>query len=152
MLLTEVIQQSVFTLQEPCYLLFLDAMSAFDKVVPEMLIRNLYLAGMDGNTTNYINNRLTNRITFIDWDKTILGPIKDEQGLEQGGIKSSDLYKVYSNENLTTAQNSSQGVAMGGSQVISAIGFADDTSLGANKLTNLSNILYLTTNYCENTV
>ena len=149
LLLTEVIQQSVFTLQEPCYLLFLDAMSAFDKVVPEMLIRNLYLAGMDGNTTNYINNRLTNRTTFIDWDKTILGPIKDEQGLEQGGIKSSDLYKVYSNENLTTAQNSSQGIAMGGSQVISAIGFADDTALGANKLSNLSNILYLTTKYCE---
>ena len=149
LLLTEVIQQSVFTLKEPCYLLFLDAMSAFDKVVPELLIRNLYLAGMDGNTTNYINNRLTNRITYIDWDKSILGPIKDEQGLEQGGIKSSDLYKVYSNENLTTAQNSAQGVDLGGSQVISAIGFADDTALSANKLSNLSNILYLTTKYCE---
>ena len=72
--MTEVIQHSAYTLQEPCYLLFLDAMSTFDKVVPELLIRNLNLDGMDGNTTNYINNRLTNRITYFDWDRNILGP------------------------------------------------------------------------------
>ena len=110
LLVTEVIQHSVWTLKEPAYLLFMDARSAFDKVVPELLIRNLYKAGMDGNTINLINNRLKNRLTYIDWDKNIMGPIRDEHGVEQGGINSSDYYKIYSNENLTNAHKSLQGI------------------------------------------
>ena len=68
-----------------------------------------------------------------------MGPIKDGQGLEQGGANLSDYYKIYRNENLTTAQNSEQGVKFSHSQVISAIGLADDTVLTANKLSNLAN-------------
>ena len=149
LLVTEVIQHSVWTLKEPAYLLFMDARSAFDKVVPELLIRNLYKAGMDGNTINLINNRLKNRLTYIDWDKNIMGPIRDEHGVEQGGINSSDYYKIYSNENLTNAQKSLQGIHLGNSLVISEIGLADDTVACANKLTNLYNILHLVTDYCE---
>ena len=43
----------------------------------------------------------------------------------------------------------SHGCVNGQSQVISAIGLADDTVLGANKLSKLRNILFLTQNYCE---
>ena len=149
LLLTEVTQHSIYTLKEPAYILFLDARSAFDRVMPELLIRSLYLAGMDGNSINYINNRLTNRITFIDWDRSILGPIKDELGLEQGGPNSSEFYKIYGNNHLKTAQKSKQGIALGNSQIISAIGLADDTCLVANKLSNLLNILHITQVYCE---
>ena len=81
-----------------------------------------------------------------------MGPIIDELGLEQGRANSSEYYKVYSNENLTTAQKSLQGVSLGKfpskSRVISAIGLADDTVLAANRLSNLRNILFLTQNYC----
>ena len=155
--MTEVIQHSLYSLKEPAYLLFLDAMSAFDTIAPELLLRKLYLSGMDGQSAILVNNRLTNRVTFLDWNKSILGPIKDGQGLEQGGANSSDYYKIYNNENLSTAQSSGQGIklgtgtgtGMGTSQVISAIGLADDTVLTANRLTNLANILYLTTDYCK---
>ena len=85
LLITEAIQYSLWSLKEPAYLLFLDAKSAFDKVLPELLIRNLYLSGMDGSSINLINNRLTNRLTYLDWNRSIMGPIKDELGLEQGG-------------------------------------------------------------------
>ena len=149
LLLTEVIQHSACTLKEPAYLLFLDAKSAFDKVVPELLIRNLYLAGMDGNTTNFINHRLQNRLTYIDWDNNIMGPIEDEHGVEQGGTNSSDYYKIYSNENLITAQKSSQGIDLGNSIVISEIGLADDSVSCANKLSKLANILHLVKKYCD---
>ena len=152
LLVTEVIRHSIHTLKEPAYLLFLDARSAFDRVVPELLVRNLFLTGMTGNSINYINNRLTNRVTYIDWDRNIMGPIVDELGLEQGGPNSSDWYKIYSNNHLKTAQDSQQGISIGGfpeSQVISAIGLADDTCLVANKLSNLFNILSLTNIYCE---
>ena len=50
---------------------------------------------------------------------------------------------------ICTAQDSSQGIDLGNSVVISAIGLADDTVLAANKLSNLRNILNLTKVYCE---
>ena len=153
LLVTELIQHSIHTLKEPAYLLFLDAKSAFDRVLPELLIRELYLAGMDGNTTILVNNRLVNRHTYLDWNRTLMGPIKDELGLEQRGSNSCEFYKIYSNEILISAQKSRQGISLGGflgtSQVISAIGLADDTALAANKLSNPSNILFLVQNYCK---
>ena len=41
LLVTEPIQHSLYTLKEPIYLLFLDAKSAFDTVMPELLIKNM---------------------------------------------------------------------------------------------------------------
>ena len=149
LLVTEVVQRSIYTLKEPAYLLFLDAKSAFDRVLPELMIRSLYVTGMDGNSTVFVANRLTNRKTFLEWEKNLMGPIKDEVGLEQGGSNSSEYYKIYSSENLTSAQKSEQGIDLGGSQIISAIGLADDTVLAANKLSSLANILYLVQSYCE---
>ena len=159
LLVTEVIQHSLFTLKEPAYLLFLDAKSAFDRVLPELLIRNLYSAGMDGCSTIFVNNRLISRHTYLDWDKNLMGPIEDQLGLEQGGSNSSEYYKMYSNENLTSAQRSEQGIDLGNSQVISAdlgnsqvisaVGLADDTALTANRLSSLANILFLVKNYCS---
>ena len=95
LLVTELVQHSLYTLKEPAYLLFLDAKSAFDNVKPEILAKQMFMAGMDGNSLLYINERLTNRRTFLDWDKTIMGPIVDEHGLEQGGISSNELYKSF---------------------------------------------------------
>ena len=43
-----------------------------------------------------------------------MGPIVDECGLEQGGLNSSDLYKIYGREQLTSSQESALGVKMGG--------------------------------------
>ena len=72
LLVTEVVQHSIFTLKQPAYLLFLDAKSAYDTVKPEMLIKNLYTAGMDGNTTIYMSQRLINSLTYLEWDKNLL--------------------------------------------------------------------------------
>ena len=149
LLVTEIIQHSKFTLKQPLYLLFLDARSAFDVVVPELMVRNLYLAGMEGNSLIYMNHRLSSRQTYIEWDKTLMGPIVDEHGLEQGGANSSDLYKLYSNNLLVSTQKSLQGVNLGNNNVISSVGLADDTVLSANQLTCLWNILYLTIIYCK---
>jgi hypothetical protein len=149
LLLTEVIQHSLFTLKEPIYLLFLDAKSAFDVVVPKLLLRNMFLAGMDGNTINYLNNRFLNRQTYLDWNKNIMGPILDQLGLEQGGINSGDFYKLYNNDLLLSTQKSQQGVNLGNDLVISSIGLADDTALPANNLFCLANILYLVLEYCK---
>ena len=134
LLLTEAVQFSKYKSKKPIYLLFLDAKSAFDTVVIPYLVGCLYQSGMEGNYILYMANRLANRTTFCEFDKVLAGPIKDQQGLEQGGLSSSDCYKLYSNELLCKAQQSNLGVELGGNLVISAIGQADDTVLLATFL------------------
>ena len=146
---TEAIQHSRYSLAQPIFLLLVDAKSAFDGVVIPYLIRNFYLSGMEGDSVLYFDNRLSSRITYCEFDKTLAGPIHDEQGLEQGGVSSSDLYKIYNNELLAVAQKSELGVHMGGSLTLSAIGQADDTVLMSNDLTKLFLLFKLAQEYCE---
>ena len=76
-----------------CPPILLDAESAFDVVLKEFLIKNLLFSGTSGETLLYLNNRLSNRQTFLDWNGQLMGPIIDERFLEQGGVSSSDFYK-----------------------------------------------------------
>ena len=39
-----------------------------------------------------------------------MGPAEDVTGFEQGGVNSSDYYKIYNNEQLKVAQESKLGV------------------------------------------
>ena len=97
------------------------------------LVRQLYLSGMNEQAVTYMANRLLNRSTILEFDKTLVGPIHDERGLEQGGVSSSDCYKLYNNELLEACQRSSLGVDMG-ELVVSAVGQADDTALLSNDI------------------
>ena len=147
LLITECIQHSLYQLKQPLYVLFLDAMSAFDVVLRELLVKNLYFCGTSGETLLYVNKRLENRQTFLDWNGQMMGPILDERGLEQGGVSSSDFYKIFSKEQLLSAQESGLGVPLGPLS-ISAVGQADDTALVSNNIHNLSFLLHLTSIFC----
>ena len=76
-----------------------------------------------------------------------MGPIMDIRGLEQGGIVSSDEYKLYNNEQANVAQSSNLGVPIG-NETVSCISLADDALLLANTPVDLRNLLYLTSKYC----
>ena len=97
-LLTETIHHSLYVLKQPAYILYLDAQSAFDVVLTELMIKNLFNCGTTGHSLLYLNNRSVSRQTFIDWDHQIMGPIFDQRGLEQGGVSSSEMYKVFGKE------------------------------------------------------
>ena len=149
LMVTEAVQHSKYTSNLPTFLLFLDAKSAFDTVVTPYLVRKLFMSGMEGKSLLYTDIRLSNRITYCQFQTTTAGPILDEQGVEQGGISSSDLYKIYNNELLTTAQHSKLGVDMGDSLVVSAVGQADDSVLISNDISKLQHILQLVLEYCR---
>ena len=72
-----------------------------------------------------------------------MGPIKDQQGLEQGGVSSSDWYKIFSREQLQLLQDSCLGVPLG-PLTVSGIGQADDTLIVSNDIKNLKYLLELT--------
>ena len=147
LLLTETLQFSFNVTNRPVFALFLDAKSAFDRVVKEILTRNLFLSGMSDHSLLYLDKRLGSRKTYCEFNKTLMGPIIDVRGLEQGGISSSDEYKLYNNEQAKVSQASGLGVTMRGS-TISCISLADDALLVANTLYDLRNLLYLTVQYC----
>ena len=81
-------------------------------------------------------SRLAARKTVYEWDGVNMGPAEDVTGFEQGGINSSDFYKLYNNEQLVTAQGSYLGACIG-SAVISAVGQADDVILMSNDIYSL---------------
>ena len=93
-------QTSRFVLKQLVFILFLDAQSAFNNVLISYLVRQLYISGMEGNSLLYLYKRLTNRLSFLEFNKDTVGPIHDECGLEQGGVYSSDIYKLYYNDQL----------------------------------------------------
>ena len=134
--------------KKPVFALFLDAKSAFDRVLKKVLIRRLFLAGTDGHDLLYLDQRLGNRQTYCEFDKRLMGPINDTRGLEQGGLSSSDMYKVYNNEQSDIAQRSGLGVTVF-DQTISAIALADDTVLVSDNIIHLKLLLFLTTQYCK---
>ena len=108
-------------LHKPLFVIYLDAKSAFDKVLRQLLIRNLYFAGTQGMELFYIDKRLENWKTFAEWDKKLMGPICDQLGVEQGGVNSGDFYKIYGKTQSQMAQNSCLGVALARDLTISSI-------------------------------
>ena len=116
LLLTSSILNSI-NLSIPLFVLLLDAKSAFDLVIREILVRRLFLDSTADQRVRYWDLRLANRTTYCHWDGHTMGPIKDELGVEQVGPNSSEMYKIYNNKQLTTAQESGFGTAILGVQV-----------------------------------
>jgi hypothetical protein len=146
LLLTETVQYSLYVAEELVFVLLLDAMSAFDKILREICVREAFLAGSKGEGLVYIDNRLKNRKTFLEWNKIIMGPISDKLGVEQGGVNSDRLYKLANNAELKTAQLSQLGVHLGPVHVAS-IGQADDVALVSNCPYKLNGLLALAMQY-----
>ena len=147
LLLTEIIQYSLFTAKQPLYLLALDAQSAFDRCLRQLLVRELYDAKLPPAAILFIDRRLESRRTVYEWEGITMGPAVDMTGFEQGGINSSDFYKLYNNDQLKTSQESLLGLDIG-SGVISAIGQADDVILASSSLYKLQLLVHLTELYC----
>ena len=148
LLLTEAIQHSILVNKKPLFALFLDAKSAFDKVIMQCAMRSAYQAGTKDQGLLYLINRLSHRRTFPEWDKILMGPIRDLLGLEQGNVLSDKLYKLCNNNQLSTAQNSRLGVDCEAATV-SAIGQADDTVLLSDCIYKLLGLVHLAEEYCS---
>ena len=154
LLLTISIQDSI-SCSKPLFILLLDAKSAFDLVIREILVRRLFLDTTPDQRIRYWDLRLANRTTFCQWGNDTMGPIKDQLGVEQGGPNGSEFYKIYNNEQLTVAQESGLGILVsGGASIpsgipVAAVGQADDTALLSHDLHQLQCLLDLSVQYCE---
>ena len=71
--------------------------------------------------------------------------------MKQGEISSSDLYKLYNNEQAQAAQDSALGVKLDhlNHNIVSCISLADDAVLLSSNIIDLQNLLHLTEIYCD---
>ena len=72
----------------------------------------------------------------------------DACGVEQGGVNSSEYYKVYNNDQLKLAQASKLGIEVG-PVTISSIGQADDVALVSDDMHALQGLLDLSLYFCK---
>ena len=148
LLVTECIQFSLYTAKKPLFCIFLDAKSAFDKILIEFCIKNAFIAGSTGQGLLYLDNRMKNRHTYIEWDKILMGPVRDKLGVEQGGINSDRLYKLANNKELKITQQSALGLKIGDIHC-GSIGQADDVGLVSDDIHRLFCILNLAIQYAK---
>ena len=160
LLLTETIQFSLYFKKEPLFCILLDAMSAFDNILRELCIRAAFLAGSHGEGLLYLNNRLANRKTYPEFLKTLMGPISDKLGVEQGGCLSDRLYKLANNSELLLMQQSTLGVKMCTCPPaaarndcecvhVASVGQADDIALVSNDPYKLQGLVLLAMQYAS---
>ena len=130
LLLTEAIVYATVTLGITLWILFLDKQAAFDSVLKEHVIAGAYSASGHRADASllYLANRLSSRLTYLQFSSSLMGPIHDERGVEQGGVNSSDEFQLVNTEELVTTNSSSLGLDMGGVSLAS-IGVADDVAL-----------------------
>ena len=65
---------------------------------------------LDAKSAFDLADRLCSRLTYVEFEKCLMGPIADKCGVEQGGILSDRQYKLANNEQLKTTQQSELGI------------------------------------------
>ena len=100
-------------LLKPVYITLLDAKSAFDVVSHESLLRKLFHAGVEGVSLSLIHSLHAEAESTVKWNGAYSEVFKVDQGVRQGGILSTDLYKLYNNDLFERLQIPSVGCHIG---------------------------------------
>lgn len=129
---------------KPFYIALLDAKSAFDVVVLKMLMRKVYLMGLNLASWAIIDDLHSNTRAAIKWNNCVSDQYQIYQGVKQGGLLSADLYKIYIEDLLTLFENTHIGCKIGDINV-NSVACADDIALISENRHDLQLLL----NYSE---
>ncbi|MCG8045488.1 MAG: reverse transcriptase family protein, partial [Candidatus Thiodiazotropha endolucinida] len=127
---------------------FLDAKSAFDVVNHSSLMRKLYHTGVDGVHWNLIHNLHSNARAAVKWNNAVSDGFPVKQGVRQGGILSTDLFKVYNNEMLNRMVDSGLGTRIGAINCVAPT-CADDVALSSDRADDLQSLINIGVDYSE---
>ena len=130
----------------PTYIAFLDAKSAFDVVSHSSLLRKVYHLGIDGALWNITNSLHTNAKTLIKWDGQFSEEFDIHQGVKQGGVMSTDLYKVYGNTLLDRLDGIYKGATIG-EIGCAAPACADDVAVASSEPDPLQSLVHTSADY-----
>lgn len=117
-------------LKMPLYLTFMDASKAFDVVDHDSALNHLYNQGIKGDLWLLFNDLYTNITSYIKWQGTRSTAFKEEQGIRQGAVSSTDIFKARANPVLKRLENLPHSAQIG-SIGLGALMVADDLVLAA---------------------
>lgn len=127
-LLVEEMYRDVLNTRQSSELVLLDAKAAFDVVVHTHMMRRLFQAGLDDKHWAIIQSMHEGAASAIKWNCQISDQFEVLQGVQQGGILSTDLYKLYVNPLLDKLTSSNIGLKIG-NIVCNTSAYADDIAL-----------------------
>ncbi|VDI48248.1 Hypothetical predicted protein, partial [Mytilus galloprovincialis] len=117
-------------------IVLLNAKSAFDVVIHSHLMKRLYHAGIDDKHWTIIQSMHTNATSAVKWNGKTSELFNVLQGVRQGGILSTDLYKLYINPLLNMLETSNLGCRIG-NILCNTSACADDVALMSKKTTDM---------------
>ena len=118
--------------KKPLFVTTLDVQKAFDVVDHEMLLRKLYLDGIQGGDWVLLKDLYTEMTTSVKWESHLSSPFVIRQGVRQGGILSTSHYKRYNNPLLIQIEDKYIGAIIGSFR-IPHITVADGLALLSNE-------------------
>ncbi|CAC5361772.1 unnamed protein product [Mytilus coruscus] len=111
--IVEEVNRKSLDLGQLLIIVLLDAKSAFDVAVHQNLMRNLYHLGIQYRHWNLIDNLHKHASSVVKFNGKISNEFLISQGVRQGGILSTDLYKIYRDPLLHHLQQSRLGSKIG---------------------------------------
>ena len=115
------------------YIAFLDAKSTFDVVSHTSLMRKLFHIGIEGKTWKLINSLHRNARSVVKWDGMISDSFEIQQGVRQGGILSTYMYKVFINKLLDRLDVTMMGMRIGGINCVAPTCAGDVAIVSSNR-------------------
>ena len=112
LILEEVVREYKDT-RQPLFVAFLDAKSAFDVVSHSSLLRKLFHLGIGGAEWSLVHSLHEGAESVVKWEGSISDVFHVQQGVRQGGILSTDLYKLYIDGLLDRLSSSGDGCFVG---------------------------------------
>jgi hypothetical protein len=138
-LLTEVIAHHRDT-KTTMYLTFMDASKAFDVVDHDCIMNHLYDQGITGELWHLYNSLYSDVSSMIKWQGQKSKPFQEGQGIRQGGISSTNIFKAKANPSLNRLQEHPGSLHIG-SIPLGALMVADDLVLSAISTYNMQGLV-----------
>ena len=120
---------------QSCDLIFLDAKAAFDVVDHKHLMRRVYQAGIQNKHWSIIEDLHHEAQSVVKLGNKKSDPFQIHLGVRQGGVLSTDCYKLYINPLLKTLEYENLGCRIG-NILCNASACADDVTLNSKHSTD----------------
>jgi hypothetical protein len=130
----------------PIHVAFLDAKAVFDVVGHTNLYRKLFLSGVRGKLWLLTYHLSQGAETSVKWQGIAMDPFAVSQDVRQGGVLSTDLYKLYINPLLDQIEDIGMQI---GTIPCSAPTCANDVSLIADSEQKLQILIDTVVNYSK---
>ena len=98
---------------EPLYIAALDTQKAFDVVSHPILMKMLYMQGINSHLWQVIRSMYSGLTAKVKWEGEFSLAFSVLQGVRQGGILSTHFYKTYLNDCLLDLENRALGKFIG---------------------------------------